>query len=70
MNKLLNFTLVTFELSPVNSSELFVNPLTKDLTFQSFVVEGVQKKILYWKLPREYAGNKVGLKTYFKTVSI
>lgn len=65
VSELLNFTLVTLELSPVNSSDLFVNPLTKDLTFQSFVVEGVQNKILYWKLPQEYAGNKVGLQTTF-----
>jgi len=59
VNELLNFSLVTSELSPVNSSDLFVNPLTKDLTFQSFVVEDVQNKILYWKLPQEYTGNKV-----------
>lgn len=64
VNELLNFSLVTSELSPVNSSDLFVNPLTKDLTFQSFVVEDVQNKILYWKLPQEYTGNKVGLQRH------
>lgn len=69
-NELMNFTLVTLELSPVNSSDLFVNPLTKDLTFQSFVVEGVQNKILYWKMPQEYTGNKVGLQRHFRTVFI
>lgn len=56
----MNFTLVTLDLSPVNSSELFVNPLTKELTFQSFVAEHLQDTILYWKLPQEYTGNKVG----------
>jgi len=44
--------------------------VTKDLTFQSFVVEDVQDKILYWKLPQEYTGNKVGLQRHFKTVAI
>lgn len=70
MNKLKDFTLVASDLTPVNSSDLFVNPLTKELTFQSFVVEGVQRKILYWKLPQEYTGNKVCLKFFFITVFV
>lgn len=55
----MNFTLVTLDLTPVNSSDLFVNPLTKELTFQSFVVEDLQDTILYWTLPQKYTGNKV-----------
>ena len=54
-----NFTLVTADLAPVNSSDLFVNSLTRELSYRSFVAGGVQDKILYWKLPQEYTGNMV-----------
>ena len=44
----------------VKSDDVFVNPLTNDLTFQSFVVERLQGRSLYWTLPGNYTGNKVG----------
>lgn len=66
MNDQKNFTLVTSDSSPVNSSDLFVNPLTKELTFQSFVEDDVQEEILYWKLPQEYTGNRVSFERLFK----